>query len=427
MKILITGANGFIGRHLLQALRDKGHVVVAGVHSKLPRNPNLNGSVMYVDFISDTSTQIWRQRLHGFDVVINTVGIIGEHGRRTFELLHTRSPISLFRACQQTGIKRVIQVSALGAAADASSRYHRSKWLADDYLSHLSLDWVILRPSIVYGPGAKSMMFFKALSALPFIPLIGDGRQSLQPIHIKDLCDVVVQAVDSTHLSRHCLDIVGPEALEYVSLMNLLRKWLGLKDARFINIPEWLALRLAGALNLNRQLPLSAETVGMLIEGNTGDVSDTRAILGKMPAQLETWLRDSPSETSDHWFSKLFFTRFLLRISIGFVWIHTGLISMFAVPQTMSFDLLGRVGIPSHTAPYFLYGSSFVDVALGLCTVLAYRIEWIGWAQIIMILGYTAIISAFLPDYWNHPFGPISKNLPLIVSTYVMMIMEERS
>ncbi len=428
MRILITGGNGFIGRHLVATLSARGHQVVAGVHGRSPGTPGAEGSSsMSIDFTTDSHTHAWRQRLCGFDVVINSVGIVREHGKQTFETLHTKAPIALFRACQQSGVKRVIQISALGAAPNASSRYHRSKWQADDYLSTLNLDWVVIRPSIIYGPGAKSMMFFKTLSVLPLVPLIGDGTQSIQPIHIDDFCKVIVQAIESPELARKQIDIVGPEPLQYRALMRQLRLWHGLGEPKFLKLPDRLAYLLAGCFSWNRELPMSPETVGMLISGNTGDVRETAEILKAKPSRLESWLRETPSETSDRWYARLYFVRILLRIAIGFVWLHTGLISIFAVPSTHSFGLLQQVGIPSQAAPLFLYGASLLDIALGLATLFAYRIQWIGGFQMMMIMGYSTIITLFLPEYWFQPFGPISKNLPLLVSTYIMMILEKRT
>jgi uncharacterized protein YbjT (DUF2867 family) len=94
----------------------------------------------------------------------------------------------------------VIQISALGADDQALSRYHLSKRAADDHLAASSLDWTVLRPSIVYGPGAHSMALFEALAALPLTPLINRGEQEIQPIHVADLTRAVL----------HCLAPEGP-------------------------------------------------------------------------------------------------------------------------------------------------------------------------------------------------------------------------
>ncbi|MCG7918760.1 MAG: SDR family NAD(P)-dependent oxidoreductase, partial [Candidatus Thiodiazotropha taylori] len=185
MRVLITGASGFIGSHLTQALLDKGHEVLACVRNPEPskrRWPRIIS--IKVDFSVDHEVEHWIGRLEGVDVVINAVGIIRETRTQTFDLLHRQTPIALFKACEKAAVKRVIQVSALGADDEAFSHYHLSKRAADCYLRASPIDWVIVMPSIVYGAGAKSMAFFKALSALPVIPLIDRGDQPIQPIHI---------------------------------------------------------------------------------------------------------------------------------------------------------------------------------------------------------------------------------------------------
>ena len=149
MHILITGANGFIGGHLLMALRQMGHEVTGCV-----RNPQAakirwpDAGFIQADFSRDRAVADWLPRLRNVDLVINAVGIIREHGSQRFDRLHRDAPIALFRACAETGVRRVIQISALGADESAFSQYHLSKKAADDLLAGLDLEWTILMPSI---------------------------------------------------------------------------------------------------------------------------------------------------------------------------------------------------------------------------------------------------------------------------------------
>src|SRR5690606_7840439 len=176
MNILLCGANGFIGRHLAAALEGRGHRVVRGV-----RDTEDGKDAVAIDYTRDHGPDIWRPRLEGIDVVINAVGILRERGTATFGALHARAPIALFDAAAQVGVRRVVQIAALGADEGAQSRYHRSKKQADDYLATLPLDWVVVQPSLVYGPGGTSAKLFDTLAALPLIPLPGGGRQRIQP------------------------------------------------------------------------------------------------------------------------------------------------------------------------------------------------------------------------------------------------------
>src|SRR5439155_26090049 len=95
----------------------------------------------------------------------------------TFRALHDEGPRALFAACRESGVTRVVQVSALGADAEAASAFHRSKRAADDFLLSLPLRGVVVQPSLVFGVGGASAELFTRLAALPLVPLPGGGTQ----------------------------------------------------------------------------------------------------------------------------------------------------------------------------------------------------------------------------------------------------------
>ena len=427
MNILITGASGFIGSHLVDAMTHAGHNVTACVrntHAAKHRWPGIH--VEQGDFTRDHSEGNWLPRLTGIDAVINAVGIIRETGQQTFDALHTQTPIALFRACKQAGVKRVIQISALGADDTAFSQYHLSKRAADDVLMSLDLNWTILMPSIVYGPGAKSMAFFKAMATLPLIPIIDSGNQPVQPIHINDLCNAVIQLVEPGAPDTLRIEMVGPHPVTMKTIYGQLRHWLGLGTARFISMPYGLALvagRLGGFLG---NTPITPDAIKMLRNGNTADVTPFIQQFGFMPIAFEDTLKQAPAQQPDNWHAGLFFLKPLLRFAIAFLWIFTGVISAFVFPAEQSIAMLAKAGITGVWAPIMLYGAAATDIALGLATLLAYRISLVGMIQISVIVLYTLIISFSQLEQWLHPFGPISKNIPLIVATLVMIVLERK-
>ncbi|MEJ2693134.1 MAG: NAD(P)H-binding protein, partial [Candidatus Thiodiazotropha sp.] len=116
MHLLITGANGFIGTHLTQALLRQGHRVTAAVRNPGEfRRRHPTARALAVDYNQALQPDRWLPLLEGVDAVINTVGIIRESGKQRFSTLHEKAPIALFRACEAAGVQRVIQISALGA------------------------------------------------------------------------------------------------------------------------------------------------------------------------------------------------------------------------------------------------------------------------------------------------------------------------
>src|SRR5690242_8611160 len=134
--ILITGASGFIGSHLVVALAAAGHRIVCasrGQPGDIRDSKESQLTYIAADFTRDFDMEVWKKRLAGIDVVINAAGILRKHGSQTFLALHDLAPRALFAACQAANVK-VVQISALGADENARSRYHLSKKAADEAL-----------------------------------------------------------------------------------------------------------------------------------------------------------------------------------------------------------------------------------------------------------------------------------------------------
>ncbi|WP_407279049.1 complex I NDUFA9 subunit family protein [Aromatoleum evansii] len=276
MNILLTGASGFIGRNIATALTAAGHRVTPAARA--------NG----IDFRRMHSASDWQAHLAGIDAVINCVGIIGENGGQRFAPLHTLAPSALFQACAQAGIRRVLQISALGADETAFSAYHLSKRAADDCLRSLDLDWFVLRPSLIYGRGGKSARLFMGLAALPRIPVIGDGQQAIQPVHIGDVVATVMRCLTSPQV-RQTLDIVGPETVTFADWLQRMREAQGRPRARLVRIPASLAMALARVGRYINPI-LQPDNLRMLETGYKADFRPLARFLGRMPHTAETRL-----------------------------------------------------------------------------------------------------------------------------------------
>lgn len=276
MRILLTGANGFIGSNLARALVDAGHQVKPASRS--------HG----IDFCRMGAPADWLPHLEEVDAVINSVGIIGEKGSQRFVPLHTTAPSALFHACSLMGIRRVIQISALGADETAFSQYHLSKRAADDCLRSLDLDWFVLRPSLIYGKGGKSAKLFMRLASLPLIPVIGDGRQGVQPVHISDVVETVVKSLTSNGC-RQTLDILGKETISFADWLQWMRRAQGLPQAGLLHIPFRWAM---AATYLGRHFNplLQPENLRMLQTGYWADVRPLTQFLGRDPLMIEPQL-----------------------------------------------------------------------------------------------------------------------------------------
>jgi uncharacterized protein YbjT (DUF2867 family) len=279
MKILLTGATGFIGGHIKTALTTAGHELVPCSRQS------------GCDFNKMTAPEDWLPLLDGVDAVINAVGIIVETRQQHFDVLHRQAPSALFKACAEKGIKKVIQISALGADEQSFTAYQLSKKAADDTLRGLdTLDWFILQPSLVYGEGGESMKMFKLLASLPVIPLVGDGQYQVQPVHVSDVVATVRRCLEPDANAQQTLAVVGAYPLSFADWLQKIRRSGGRKPAPLFKTPFALMLQFA---NIGKYVMpvMSPDNLKMLKAGNTADVGPITDFLGYTPLKPEEGLQ----------------------------------------------------------------------------------------------------------------------------------------
>lgn len=419
--VLLLGATGFIGGRLRAALQAAQLEVVCGVR----RGKTLAGCrSVEVDYARDHAVGDWLPRLAGIDIVINAVGIIREDGAHTFEALHVAAPTALFAACAQAGVRKVVQISALGADGAAVSRYHTSKKRADDALAALPLAWVIVQPSLVFGEGGASAALFTRLAALPLVPVPGDGQQPVQPIHVDDLCAAIVKLVSSEACDRQRIAAVGPRALAFRDFLDTLRRSMALGAARVLRVPLPLMRLAAAAGEVLPGMLLDRESLGMLLRGNVAPAAGISAVLGHAPRPVEAFV-PPPGARASATAARLSWLLPLMRAAVAIVWIWTGIVSLGVYPVEASYALLARVGLTGAAAAAALYGAALLDLAFGIGIYALRDRTWLWRAQIALIVGYTIIITLFLPEQWLHPYGPILKNLPLLVAILLLAEFEK--
>ena len=425
MNIFITGANGFIGRHIVKKLENQHHSIIACCRNSRPgSSKKASTTILQLDFKDMLTANNWLAYLRDIDVVINCVGIIAETRQQSFQTLHTHVPIALFHAAEQAKVKKIIQISALGADDSAQSAYHLSKKAADDELQSLNLDWMILQPSIVYGQGAQSMALFHALAALPILALIDGGKQLMQPVHVKDVAETVARCIETTTPMQQTLELVGPDKISYAQLLRSLRKRLQKNPAFEFTFPGELAERTVFLGALLDEPTLKAENIAMLRRGNHANAQAISDFLGHPTASLEQQLFSKPATQAERWHAGLYFLRPLLRLTLAFLWIWSGIVSIFFYPHELSYQFLAASNISGIAAPIMLYSLAVMDILLGLATLLYSRLRHIILLQLSVIILYTLSISLTLPEFWFHPFGPVLKNIPLWVTLLVLLTLE---
>ncbi|KQY51286.1 NAD(P)H-binding protein [Lysobacter sp. Root494] len=423
MHILITGAEGFIGSALAQALLARGHRLTLAVRDPARAAKRFPAQrVLAADFATDHSPGAWRPRLEGVDAVVNTVGIFREQGAQTFEAIHARAPVALFEACVDAGVRRVVQVSALGAAADAPTEFLRSKHAADAALASLPLSSSVVRPSLVFAPEGTSARVFLQLAALPLVPLPAGGTQCVQPIHRDDLVAALVALVEAD-APPPLLAAVGPAPLTLREYFVQLRRGLGLGRARFLPIPRRVMETIAVFAEKMRSNLVDREALTMLAQGNCAGADGIVHVLG-CPPRPATEFIDPREAASLRTSLQLRWLLPLLRVAVALVWIVTGIVSLGVYPVPESLALLARVGLHGSFALVALYVAAILDLALGIATLAMRRRQWLYAFQALVTLGYTAIITVWLPGYWLHPYGPVLKNLPLLAALWLLHALD---
>ncbi|MDP6708061.1 MAG: NAD(P)H-binding protein [Alphaproteobacteria bacterium] len=432
-RVLVTGASGFIGRYIVAALRQAGHEVVGCARNlSAARRAIPDIDWLPADMNRDLTPEAWAPRLDGVDAIVNCAGILQGGGGDNIEAIHATSPIALFRAAEAAGIRRVVQVSALGADAEAGTAYADSKRTADDYLATTALEWIVLRPSLVYARdsfGGTSL--FRGLAALPWVlALPGQGDQAFQPVAMEDVASTVARLVAPEAPQGLQLELGGPEALSLRQILVAYRRWLGLEPGLIVEVPMAL-IRLAGRLaDVTRRLgggrgALSTTAVRQLEHGNTCGHDPRLDELGIRPGRFEDWLIANPAGVQDRWHGRLYFLRPALRIALGLFWLWTGIATAFFFPLAESEALLRRVWVPEALmGAAFWLGSAF-DVAVGLALILRRRVKAVAVIGILATLGYLALLTAGMPELWLHPLGPLSKLLPIIIAMAVIVAIED--
>lgn len=427
MRILLTGASGFLGRAIATVLLAHGHRVVGCVRApERARRCLPDMELIAADFAKDHEPGVWQPRLAGVDVVINAVGIIRETPTQTFAALHEKAPIALFRACRDVGVNRVIQISALGADDAAVSRYHLSKKTADDFLRTLDLDWTIVQPSLVFGAGGGSAQLFTRMAAAPVIVTLGRAEQPVQPIHIEDLSALVAKLVHTRDYVRQTVAAVGPRALALRAWLHEIRRGLGLPKTIEIALPQPLVNLAARIGDRFPSMPLSSETLGMLERGNTADATTIERALGRPPRPPQTFIScaEAPSWRTR---ARAALALPLLKISIGILWLASAIVSFGVYPVAESYALLARTGITGAWAPLALYGAAALDLLFGILILAGYTRRWLWFAQLALIAGYSMLIAWFLPEFWLHPYAPMVKNLVVMAAIFAVLLLDPKA
>ncbi|RYY54407.1 MAG: SDR family oxidoreductase, partial [Comamonadaceae bacterium] len=284
----------------------------------------------------------------------------------------------------------------------------------------------IVQPSLVYGPGGTSAALFNKLAVAPVLPFPQGGRMQVQPVHLRDVVDGIVRLVEAPPERIATFAFAGPRPLalrEYLSGLRVAlgeppRQWIVPVPAPLFRLAASVAGHLPGSM-------LDRETADMLLAGNAAPDNALPALLRREPLAPRAFVAPAARGAArreaalDLWLP-------VLRIALALMWLWTAAVSFGLYPVRDSYALLARVGLHGGLATIALYGAAVLDFLLGVLTLAvparSRRPVWL--AQLALVGGYTVLVSAFLPEYWLHPYGPVSKNLPILASIALLWALE---
>ncbi len=289
--ILVTGGTGFVGGHLIRRLRQEGIPVRAVVRrpDKARALKDLGVDVVQGDMSDVASLE---KSTTGVERVIHLVGIIQEAPGATFEGVHVDGTRNLLEAAKKNGVRHFFYQSALGTRPKANSRYHRSKWAAEELVRTGGMPYTILRPSLIYGDGDQFTLRLSEMIRLsPFLPVIGSGNSKIQPIFIDDVVTCILKAVTTDCCLNEIYEVGGPDQLSYEEVTVSIAEAMGVKRPT-LHLPLFFVKSMATVFEaVLPKAPVTTDQLIMLQEDTVCNLSDIRDAFGIEPIGFREGLK----------------------------------------------------------------------------------------------------------------------------------------
>ncbi len=296
--VTIFGASGFIGRHLVRCLAADGVRIRAAV-----RRPDRAlfltpmgdvGQVVPIQANVRDDASV-RAALEGADAAVNLVGVLQGGGRQTFEALHHVGAGRVARLARETGVRRLVQISAIGAEAGSKAQYARSKAKGEAAVREAFPDATIVRPSLVFGPEDDLFNRFASLARfLPVLPIFGHGLLAdagatrFQPVYVGDVADAIRRVLADPASAGKTYELGGPQVLTYREIMELVLRYTGRRRG-LVPYPFRLARLHAAFIQLVPGAPITVDQMRLLEMDNVVSAdAATLADLGIEPTPVDS-------------------------------------------------------------------------------------------------------------------------------------------
>lgn len=428
MRVLLTGATGFIGSAVLARLVSDRHDVVAVTRrtSSVVRKSGVRW--IAVDMARAIAPEAWAPHLDGIDAAINCAGVLQDGLEDSTAGVHVAGATALFAALERAGVRRVVHISALGVDRSPETAFSATKLAGDRALAERDLDWVILRPSVVVGAAAYGgSALLRGLAALPFQPRLAEAGR-LQVVQLQDLVETAVFFLQPQAPSRLALEVCGPEPLEIGDILAAYRQWLGLGKARPVAVPDWnlrAVSRLGDALGLvGWRSPVRTTARIELGRGSIGNPAAWTAVTGIEPRSLAQALAETPCSVQERWFAQLYFAKPLILAVLSLFWVLTGLIAL-GPAWNAGLASLHAAGVPAPTAPLLAAAGAAADILIGLGIAVRATAKRALRAGLALSAVYLAVGTLLAPALWADPLGPLLKIVPVMALTLAALAIAD--
>jgi NADH dehydrogenase len=293
MKILLTGGTGYVGQALREKLRLDGHDVRLLVRRESAHKiPAGSGYDIVLGDVMDSHACL--RAVDGCQAVVHLVGIIREfpNDGTTYVAMHTEATFNVLDAARRMGTERFVHMSALGARADARSRYHTTKFEAESIVTNSDLDWTVFRPSVIFSPGSEFTRQLVDLVHRPLVPIVDGGKALLQPVSLENLTDAMARSLSMPETQGCSYDVGGPDRVRFADILDRIADHYKLHP-NTMKISSTFMKPVVRLLQRFESFPLTVDQLEMLVEDNicdTGEFTKTFRI-----AELDSFEAALPS------------------------------------------------------------------------------------------------------------------------------------
>jgi uncharacterized protein YbjT (DUF2867 family) len=288
--VTVFGGSGFIGRTLVQHLAKAGYRVRVAV--RRPNNALFVKPLGELGQVQLAQANVRNQpsveaAVKDADYVVNLVSVLHESGNQTFENLHVKGSGIIAAACSRAGVKKLIQISSIGADEESGSKYARTKARGEKAVRENFPAATIIRPSVVFGPDDKFFNKFAGIAKIfRMLPVIC-GKTKMQPVYVGDVADAIASAIENDDAAGKIYEIGGPKIYEFRELLKMVNKYTE-QNVPLIPIPKQLAYLKAFFLGMLPNPLITIDQVRLLEKDNVAGEG--------MPGLAELGVNAKPAE-----------------------------------------------------------------------------------------------------------------------------------